>query len=209
MEKEFNEIIADEKTLREIIGYPSDMNANKVIPILDDHCKAFIARSPYLLLASSDGDGNLDISPKGDPPGFVQILDNQTIAIPDRIGNGRIDTLTNIVENDQVALFFLIPGKRETLRVSGSAIIVRDNWLREQMAVKGKLPNLAIVVKVQRAFMHCAKSMIRSKIWQPDLWQDSSDMSSLSRILIDHANLSCSVDELQEFIDESYEKRLY
>ena len=209
MALEFKEIISDETGLREIIGHPSDMNVNKVISVLDDHCRAFIAKSPYLLLASSDGNGNFDISPKGDPPGFVQVLDDKTLVIPDRIGNGRIDTLTNIVKNNQVALFFLGPGKRETLRVSGTAMIVRDLWIREQMTIKGKLPNFGIVVTVERAFMHCAKSIIRSGLWKPEAWPDPADLASLSRVLNDHANLNCDIDELEEAINVSYEKRLY
>lgn len=209
MGPEFKEIISNEAGLREVIGYPSEMNVNKVISVLDEHCRNFIARSPYLLLASNDGNGNFDISPKGDPAGFVQVLDEKRLVIPDRIGNGRIDTLTNIVKNNQVALFFLVPGKRETLRVSGTAMIVRDIWLREQMSMKGKLPNFGIVVTVQRVFMHCAKSIIRSGLWKPEEWPDPGDLASLSRVLNDHANLNCDVDELEEAIITSYQKHLY
>jgi PPOX class probable FMN-dependent enzyme len=209
LKQQLTEIIRDEKTLREIIGHPSEMNANKDIPILGEHCKDFIARSPYLLLASADANGNLDLSPKGDPPGFVQVLDDQTLAIPDRIGNKRIDTLTNIIENDRVGLFFLIPGKRETLRVNGRAMIVRDLWLREQMAFKNKVPKIAIVVKVEKAFFHCSKSMLRSKIWEPEEWPDASEMASLARILSDHANFVCDIDELEAAIEDSYANYLY
>ena len=209
MTPQFTDVITDENRLREIFGYPGEMNVKKVIPILDDHCKAFIARSPYLLFASADGDGNLDVSPKGDPPGFVQVLDDQTLAIPDRIGNKRLDTLTNLIENDRVGLIFLIPGKRETLRVSGRAMIVRDLWVREKMVFKNKAPKVAIVVKVQKAFMHCSKSMLRSKIWEPDHWPDSTEIASLARILIDHANIVCDLDELEEAIEYTYANELY
>ncbi len=209
MEQTISEIIRDEGTLRDFFGYPGEMNVKKEIPILDEHCKAFIERSPYMLLASSDREGNLDISPKGDPPGFVQVLDDQTLAIPDRIGNKRIDTLTNLIENDQVGMIFLIPGKTDTLRVSGRAMIVRDLWLRERMAFKNKVPKVAIVVKVQKAFMHCSKSMLRSKIWDPEHWPDSTDMASLARILIDHSNIVCDLDELEEAIKDTYANKLY
>jgi PPOX class probable FMN-dependent enzyme len=185
------------------------MNVNKEIPKLDEHCKAFIALSPYMLLASTDAQGNLDISPKGDPAGFVQVLDDQTLAIPDRIGNKRLDTLTNIVQNNQVGMIFLIPGKRETLRVGGRAMIVRDSWLREQLAFKNKVPKVAIVVKVEKAFFHCSKSMIRSKIWEPNQWPDSKGMATLAKILVDHAKLSCDIGELEDAIEISYAEHLY
>ena len=151
----------------------------------------------------------MDVSPKGDPPEFVKALDDKTLAIPDHIGNGRIDTRTNIIANDRVGLLFLIPGFREALRVSGRAMIVRDAWLQEQMTGKNKVPNLAIVVKVERAFLHCAKSVTRSKLWDHEGWQDVSALPKMSRVLIDHANLSCSVDELDELIDDSLKNRLY
>ena len=209
MEQTITEFITTEEELREILGYPSEMNINKVIPVLDEHCKAFIAHSPYMLIASSDANHNMDISPKGDPAGFVKVLDDKTLAIPDRLGNRRIDTLTNILQNDRVGLIFLIPGKSELLRVSGRARVVRDSWLREKMSVKGKIPNVAIIVTVESAFMHCSKSVIRSKLWKPDHWQDFSDIASLSQILIDHANLTCSTNELDELIENSYKSQLY
>ena len=209
MKRELTDYIKTEEALRDIIGNPTDMNVKKVISILDEHCRMFIAESPYLLLASADAAGNIDISPKGDPPGFVQVLDDHTLVIPDRIGNRRIDTLTNIVQNDQVGMLFMIPGFRESLRVSGRAMIARDQWLRDQMTVKGKVPQLAIVVKVEKAYIHCAKSIIRSKLWEPEQWQDVSELSPMSRVLIDHANLSCSVEELQEAIDDSLSNHLY
>jgi hypothetical protein len=209
MEQTITEFITTEAELREILGHPSEMIANKVIPILDKHCKAFIAHSPYMLIASSDADGNMDVSPKGDPTGFVQVLDDKTLAIPDRLGNRRIDTLTNILQNDRVGLIFLIPDKSELLRVSGRARIARDLWLRETMTMKGKIPNVALIVTVESAMMHCSKSVIRSNLWKPDHWQDFSDIASLSQMLIDHSNLTCSVEELDDLIDNAYKNQLY
>ncbi|MBZ0293252.1 MAG: pyridoxamine 5'-phosphate oxidase family protein [Anaerolineae bacterium] len=209
MQTELTDVITSEEQLREIIGHPSERNIQKVIPILDEHCRMFIARSPFMLLASTDVHGRLDVSPKGDPPGFVQVLDDKTLVIPDRPGNRRADSLTNMLHNPQVGLLFMIPGKRETLRVSGNARIARDEWLRERMAVRGKVPELAIVVTVETAFMHCAKCLIRSQLWEPEHWPDFSDLSSLARVLIDHANLTCTVDEFQEIIDDSYQNHLY
>jgi hypothetical protein len=180
-----------------------------VVSVLDDHCRAFIAKSPFVLLASSDQMGNIDVSPKGDPAGFVKVLDDKTLVLPDRPGNRRADSLTNILQDDRVGLLFLIPGKRETLRVNGRAKIVRDTWVRQELAVQDKLPDLAVVVTVEEAFMHCAKSLIRSHLWEPESWPDLDGIASLAQVLVDHANLTCSVDEFQEIIDHSYRNTLY
>jgi hypothetical protein len=151
----------------------------------------------------------MDISPKGDPPGFVQVLDDKTLAIPDRPGNRRADTFLNILQNPGVGLLFLIPGQRETLRISGTAKIVRDAWLLEKMVIQGKKPNFAIVVTVKEAFLHCAKCIIRSHLWEPEHWPDLEGLPSLARILIDHANLTDSVEEIQQSLDEGYRANLY
>ncbi len=205
----FSDIITTEDELRDVLGHPAERNVQKVIPVLDEHCRAFVERSPFLLLASSRPDGHIDVSPRGDPPGFVQVLDEHTLAVPDRVGNRRADSLSNILEDPRVGLLFLIPGKRETLRVRGRARIVRDDWLRERMAVRDKRPDLALAVSVDEAFMHCAKCVIRSDLWDPERWPDTAGMSSLARVLMDHAQLSCTLEELQDVIDDSYRSRLY
>jgi PPOX class probable FMN-dependent enzyme len=205
----FSDVIRSEEELRAILGVPTPSVANKAIDYIDEHCRAFIGKSPFLLIASSDASGHVDVSPKGDPPGFVQVLDERTLAIPDRPGNRRADTFTNLLQNPQIGLLFLIPGKQETLRVSGEAQIVRDLWLREQCAVQGKVPNFAVVVTVREAFMHCAKCVIRSKLWEADAWPEIDGLAPLARTLIDHANLSDGVDEVQRMIDESIRDRLY
>ena len=122
----FAEVITHEDQIREIVGFPKRRTVDKTISMVDAHCRAFIAQSPFMLIATCDAQGKMDVSPKGDPPGFVQVLDDQTLAIPDRPGNRRIDTFRNILQNPKVALLFLIPGVQETLRVSGRALIVRD-----------------------------------------------------------------------------------
>lgn len=165
MSIQFSEIITTVAQLREVMGYPSHRVTDIAIPKLDKHCRAFIAKSPLVFIASSDGRGNMDISPKGEPPGFVKILDDNTLAIPDRPGNHRADTFQNILENPKVGLFFLVPGKGETLRMSGTAMIVRDASLRESMVMNGKIPDFALVVNIKEAFFHCAKCMLRSRIW--------------------------------------------
>jgi len=209
MQNTFIDVITSEEQLREVIAPPSQTLLDKVIPALDEHCRAFIAKSPFILIASADAIGSMDVSPKGDPAGFVQVLDDKTLAIPDRPGNRRADTLTNILRNPKIALLFLIPGKQETLRVNGSAMIVRDSWLLERMTVRDKSPNFAIVVSVEEAFMHCAKCVIRSKIWDAEHWPDVDGLASLAHVMVDHAKLSITVDEMQGYVDESYRDRLY
>ncbi len=209
MKTQFSEIITTVAQLREVMGYPSHRVTDIVIPKLDKHCRAFIAKSPLVFIASSDARGNMDISPKGDPPGFVQILDDYTLAIPDRPGNRRADTFQNILENPQVGLLFLVPGKGETLRISGSAMIVRDKPLRESMAINGKIPDFALIVNIKEAFFHCAKCMLRSKIWQSEHWQSIDDLPSLAQTMVDAANLQESVEEMQALIEQDEQNGLY
>lgn len=209
MQNSFSDIITTEEQLREVLGHPSQVAANKGVTALDEHCRAFIASSPFMLIGSSDANGNMDVSPKGDPAGFVQVLDDRTLAIPDRPGNRRGDTFTNILQNPKVGLLFFIPGKQETFRVSGTAKIVRDAWLLEQMVMYGKTPNFAIVVTVDEAFMHCAKCVIRSRIWEQGQWPPLEGVPSLADVMIAHAKLSDSVETIQAGIDESYRKNMY
>jgi PPOX class probable FMN-dependent enzyme len=209
MQSTFTDVITTEAELRAILGQPSRLSANKAVTTLDEHCRAFIATSPFLVIASSDAAGNVDVSPKGDPAGFVQVLDDKTLAIPDRPGNRRADTFRNILQNPKVGLFFFIPGKQETLRVSGSAMIVRDLWLRERMALKGKTPEFAIVITIEEAFLHCAKCVIRSGIWEQENWPELDGLASLARVMIAHTKLEDSEETIQMAIDESYRDRLY
>lgn len=205
----FSGVVSSEAELHEIIGQPTQRVRQKVIDRIDEHCRRFIERSPFLVIGSSDGNGNLDLSPKGDPAGFVAILDDKTLAIPDRPGNRRLDSFHNILANPSVGLIFLVPGKRETLRVAGRAAIVRDHALREQLAVDGKVPALAVVVTVERAFFHCAKCMIRSHLWEPERWPELDGLASPAEILIAHARLAEPLEEVQAFIDKSAREHLY
>ena len=151
----------------------------------------------------------MDVSPKGDPSGFVHVLDDTTLAIPDRLGNRRADTIRNVLQNPNVGMIFLIPGKEETLRINGTAIIVRDRWLREQMAIDGKLPDQALVITVKEVFFHCAKCVIRSKLWESDQWPDLAGQSSLAQAMVDQAKLSETVAEMQAIIERDARERLY
>ena len=151
----------------------------------------------------------MDISPKGDPEGFVTILDSTTIAIPDRPGNRRADTITNLLTNDRIAVLFLIPGKGESLRISGRAIVVRDIELRDAMKVQGKTPELAIVVEVEEAFSHCARCVIRSNLWSPEHWPKSSDLPSHAEALLYASQVPVPLDELANEVQIGYKERLY
>ncbi len=205
----FAEVVTHEDQIREIVGYPKQRTVDKTIASVDAHCRAFIAQSPFMLIATCDAQGKMDVSPKGDPPGFVQVLDDRTLAIPDRPGNRRVDTFRNILQNPNVGLLFLIPGVQETLRVSGRALIVRDQGLRDSMAVKGKAPDFALVVSVEEVFFHCAKCIIRSRLWDDERGVEVDKLSSLAEALVDQAKLSISVGDLQAEIDEAYEQTLY
>jgi PPOX class probable FMN-dependent enzyme len=205
----FAEIVRSESELRALIGHPSEVVVKSRLGALDDHCRAYIGKSPFVIVASADGVGEIDVSPKGDPPGFVQVLDDSTLAIPERPGNRRADTFSNLLENPQVALIFLIPGKQETLRVGGTAIVVRDRWLCDRMAVAGKAPAFALVVTVREVSIHCAKCVIRSKLWDPRHWPDLDGVPSLARAIVDQAKLAKTPEEVQAFLDGDVRERLY
>lgn len=204
----FEHIITSEEQLRETLGYPSEIVTRKTISYIDEHCRSFIEKSPFITIATSDLAGNLDVSPKGDPAGFVKILDEKTLAIPDRPGNAKADTLTNIIKNPNIGLIFLIPGVRETLRINGEAKIVQDKWVLEKLIVDGKTPSFAIIVTVKEAFMHCAKCIIRSKLWQVDSAKQAS-VPSLAKVLVEHGKLEISVDELDGMIKNDEQTNLY
>jgi len=205
----FCEVVASESELRALIGHPSEVVVRGRLAALDEHCRAYIANSPFVIVATADGAGCLDVSPKGDPPGFVQVLDDSTLAIPERPGNRRADTFSNLLQNPHVALIFLVPGKQETLRVGGTAVIVRDRWLREQMAIAGKAPEFALLVAIEEVSIHCAKCVIRSKLWDTAYWPNLDGVPSLARAIVDQAKLAKSPAEVQAFIDEDIRKHLY
>ena len=207
---EFQNVITDIAGLREIIGAPSHRVLNKVTDRIDELAARFIAASPFAVIASRNGDGHLDVSPKGDTAGsFVKIIDQQTLAVPDRLGNRRLDTLTNILEDPNIGIIFLVPGKRETLRISGTAQVVRDQWLREALTYRDKLPDLAIVVTIKRLYFHCAKCMIRSSLWQPEGWPAIDRLPTLAETMVTHGRLSETIADMQAIIDRDAVERLY
>jgi PPOX class probable FMN-dependent enzyme len=205
----FRDVVTSEDELRAVVGdvYPGAVT--KVIDHLDADCRAFIAHAPFLLLASASAELGVEVSPKGDPAGFVRVVDDRTLAIPDRPGNGRIDTFRNVLRDPQVGLIFLVPGRKDTLRVGGRATIVRDQELRRSMAVQGKVPDLAMVVEVERAFFHCAKCVVRSGLWEPSKWPDTSGMRSLAAALIAAARAKADVRKLELELEQDEREGLY
>jgi uncharacterized protein len=210
----FKKIVGSHTDFRAMVPAPSDLVVAKEITFLDKHCKGFIARAPFVLVATSNRNGQCDVSPRGDAPGFVQVLDDNHLAIPDRPGNKRFDTFENILDNPHVGLLFIIPGLQETLRVNGKAVVIQDDEILEAASVDGKRPLFAMGVEVEQAFIHCAKAFIRSKLWKSDSWQDTKDLPSLAKMLLDHADankkkVDVSEKELDATIEESYQTRLY
>ena len=206
---EYSEIVTSVEEIRATIAEPTQASVDKVIDRLDDYCRAIIAKSPFIMIASANPDGQPDISPKGDPLGFVRVLDEKHLAIPERPGNRRLDTFINLLDNPNVAIIFMIPGKGETLRVKGEARIVRDEALRETMAVKGRIPEFAVVVHVEQAMMHCPKSIVRAKLWEPDAWPDHSDTPSIAETSVAHANLDMTPEEYRASMVAAGRAKLY
>ncbi|BCH30033.1 pyridoxamine 5'-phosphate oxidase-like FMN-binding protein [Mesorhizobium sp. L-8-10] len=203
------QFVSNRDELRTIYKEPGEGAVRKELKSLDFHCRGFLAKSPFVLIGSCDDQGNGDVTPKGDKPGFVAILDDNTIAIPDRPGNNRLDTLENILVNPAVGLLFLIPGMNETLRINGEARITADKALRERLAVDGRPPISVIVVTIKAAYMHCAKAFMRSELWKPESWVDRSTLPTLGTILKDQLALADSAAKTDEWLDESYKKSMW
>jgi PPOX class probable FMN-dependent enzyme len=205
----FEEVVTTRERLREVNKRPGHLVSNKSIDHVDDICRRFIAASSFVVVASRGADNRLDLSPKGDPAGFVAVLDHNTIAIPDRLGNNRLDTFENLLVNPEVGLCFLIPGHGDTLRVSGKGKIVRDATLQQRLSANGKVPNLVLIVTVEEAFLHCPKCVIRSGLWKPEQWPDTSDVPTLAEAMIVHGSLSESMAQVEAVIQDSNTNRLY
>ena len=172
--------------LREVYAPPADRAGLKVLDHLDVHCRDFIALSPFYVMASARADGRADASPRGDPTGSAAyILDDRTLLLPDRPGNRQVDTLMNLVERPYVGLVFFVPGLTETLRINGRAEISTDRELLEPLAVGGKLPISVLKVTVEEAFLHCAKALIRARLWEPDAQVERSRYPSYGEVLAD------------------------
>ncbi|MFD1864209.1 pyridoxamine 5'-phosphate oxidase family protein [Planococcus chinensis] len=209
-EPTFPNTIQTIEELLEFTGKPSELVNNKVISYLDEHCRAFIVKSPFLMISTSDASGFCDVSPRGDAAGFVHVMNDRQLIIPERPGNKRMDSLQNILSNPNIGLLFLIPGLGETLRINGKASVVRDLELLEKMAVNGKRPLLGIGVDVEECFIHCAKAFRRSELWNPETWMDQEELPKGAKILAAHAKLP-NVDEaaVGKLLEKSYREKLY
>ncbi len=206
----FTDVVTSVTTLRAILGEPSELSMRKQLTGLDQHCRAFIALSPFLLIATVDATGACDVSPRGDAPGFALVLDDHTLALPERSGNRRADTLLNIVQTSGIGLLFMIPGVEETLRVNGRAQIVRDAAILDRTVAHGKRPLVVIGVTVEECYLQCAKALKRSRLWQSEHWPDRAALPTLAQMLLDQARLpGLGIEDLTRSIEESYTQRLY
>nr|WP_195575686.1 pyridoxamine 5'-phosphate oxidase family protein [Paenibacillus sp. 1001270B_150601_E10] len=210
MNNPFKETISTEDELRDLLGYPSEVVKKKTIHHLDSHCRHFISLSPLLFLSTSDDQGYCDVSPRGDAPGSVLVVDDKHFVIPERPGNRRMDSLRNLLSNPRVGVIFMIPGLEETLRVNGKACIIKDEKLLSQMRAKDKQPLLGIGVEVEECYIHCAKAFKRSKVWDHETWLEADALPSIPAMLTAHVNSSEFTEEvIMKGLQESYEKRLY
>ncbi|MEY8837857.1 pyridoxamine 5'-phosphate oxidase family protein [Cribrihabitans sp. XS_ASV171] len=201
--------IESEEELRTVYDDPTDGAIRKQLARLDSHARNFIARAPFLVIASQDASGRTDATPKGDRPGFVEVLDDRTIAIPDRPGNNRLDTFRNIISNPRAGILFIIPGMNETLRVNGRAHLTVNSGLCARLGMNGRPAKSVMLVEVEEVFMHCAKAFIRSSLWKPTEWPDRSEMPTLGEILRDQVATSRSADAIDDALTENYRTELW
>ena len=200
--------ITSEAELRELLGHPLPHVATKERPALDASDRQFLAASPFCLVATSDAEGRCDVSPKGDPPGFTVVLDDRTIALPERAGNRRADGYRNVLANPHVGLVYLLPGRGDTLRINGRARLVRDDALLDRMVEHGHRPLLALVVDVEEVFFHCAKAFLRSALWEPETWTPDA-APSRPRIAQRQERAGESLADLERYYGKQYAAGLY
>ena len=202
--------VDDEAGLRGLYQQPMGLAVLKQLDRLDAHCRNFLAYSPFAVIGSTRTGRGTDVSPRGDAPGFARVLDDHTIAIPDRPGNNRLDTLSNIVTDADVGLLFFIPGIDETLRINGTAKLSRDTELLSAAAVGGREPRLVILVTVREAFLHCGKALKRSRLWHDDYRVDKKSFPSLGRMIVEQTKpANVTVDQADVFVEEGYRNNLY
>ena len=201
--------ITDPQKLRDHFGEPLHIAVAVEKPQLDKHHRRFIEHSPFICIASAGRDGQPAVSPKGDTPGFVKVLDDKTLLIPDRPGNNKVEGFGNMVENSKVSLIFFIPGITETLRVHGEAEIVLDKELLNFGKAGAKLPKTATLIKVTKAYMHCGKALIRSKLWDPDRHIAKGVIPPFGLVVKEQANVPMSQEEVQGVVEQEYQDNLY
>ncbi len=200
--------IATQDDLRSLYNMPKRRTVDKQLDHIDPHDRRFIELSPFMIITSSNADGRADASPRGEAPGFVHVIDAQTLAIPDRPGNNRLDTMENILENPEIGLIFLIPGVNETLRINGTAEIRDDDDLCARFEVNGKRPTTVIVLKVRETFLHCAKALMRSRLWEEDAKHTDRPLPNIGEMIRDQIG-SSEVPESDDEMIRRYRKILY
>jgi PPOX class probable FMN-dependent enzyme len=200
--------ITSHEELRRHYREPTDRVLRKELDHLDAHCRLFIERSPFLILATAGADGRVDASPRGDHPGFVQAADRHTLLIPDRPGNNRLDSLTNLVERPGAAVIFVIPGVDETLRVNGSIAIDDDRDLRQRFAVAGRIPATVLVMRAEQVYLHCAKAFMRSSLWDPESWPAIRPVPTLGEMIHDQIGEVVAAETQDEMVAR-YRQSLY
>ena len=197
----------DEKRLREIYGPPKEKAAKKLLDKLDKHCISFIEKSSFVVIGTLNAQ-NIDLSPKGDPAGFVKVIGEYCLEIPDRPGNNRIDGLLNIVKNNFISLLFFIPNVNETLRVQGEAVILEDMETRQKHSLKSNIPKTVLRIKVTQVHLHCGKSILRGGLWQPTKWPSIRPIPTLFEMIEDQTGINCEIKEEKKIIAQ-YKKDLY
>jgi PPOX class probable FMN-dependent enzyme len=199
--------IRDEPELRNLLGEPSALVQAKIADRLNHLTRQFVERSPFVCIATARPDGGLDVSPRGDPAGFVRILDDRTLLVPDRPGNKLADTLTNLLHDPRIAMLFLIPGVGDTFRINGTATLTRDEELLAPSAVEGRAPELGILVAVEEAYTQCPKALLRSDLWNPEKHVDRSELPRSGEILKAIADPHLDVDEYETERRDRYARR--
>jgi PPOX class probable FMN-dependent enzyme len=200
--------VTSEEELAALVGAPTERVRDKVRPALHPLDREWLAHSPFCLVATADAEGNCDVSPKGDPPGFTLVLDDRTIALPERPGNRRVDGFRNVLANPHVGLVYLLPGRGDTLRINGRARLVSEAPFLEAMVVKGNRPALALVVHIDEVFYHCSKAFLRSGLWKPESWEPEA-VASRPRISKALERPEDSLEELERYYGPAYADGLY
>lgn len=203
-------IIRTIEQFRDLRGDAGQFLYDKSVTVIDEHIRHFLSMSTFLTVASIDASGRMDVSPKGDPPGFIQVVDERTIAVPERAGNRRADTFSNILQNPSVALICFVPGMNETMRINGKASITTDPDLLATMAYRGHVPQIAMLVHIEEAFIHCGKSLKRGRLWDVEAQIDRSTYPKMGEVMFDHGKYEdVTREEMTELAETYLEKTLY
>jgi PPOX class probable FMN-dependent enzyme len=201
--------ITTPEQLRDIYRAPAHPALAKQHARLDEHDRAFLAHSPFVVVATTDAAGGCDVSPKGGPPGFVQVLDDATVALPDLAGNNRLDSMGNLLESAGIGLLFFVPGRCDTLRVNGRARLSSDDRVLDATTVAGARPKVAIVVAVEEVFLHCQKALRRASLWDPSGWPATDDLASAGAAYRDQLGLDVTAEQIDASLERSYAETLW